>query len=349
MDHRVIVRRIRLFRFSLPLRRSIRVGRRTIARRDGVLLQLEDETGRYGYGEAAPLPGLHPETPEACVRELREIRARLIGQSFESASDLEKWASALHPASRFALDAALTQLMFALNSSGKNRVAVNALITGKGDEMLAQAQKAVAEGYRSLKIKVGRDSLEEELKMIRAILRETPSAVKLRLDANRSWTPDQAQSLEVLPAERIDYVEEPLQNLSGLEAFYRRTGLAIALDESLRTPEAERYLTFDGVKALVLKPTVLGGFSSVQKWAHLGQEKGKMLVLSDTFSSGIGVHTLGFWAILLHLQKNAHGLDTYRFLAEDVLTSPLRFFAGELWVGLPLSKAQIDWEKMEEL
>ncbi len=344
----MIIRRIRLFRFSLPLRHSIRVGGRTISRRDGVLLQLEDDAGHCGYGEAAPLPGLHSETLETCVRELAEIKERLIGQRFKIESDPEKWGSALSPASRFALDAALTQLIFTQNYSSENRVAVNALITGKGNEMLAQAQKAVADGYRSLKIKVGRASVEEELKMILAILRETPPAVKLRLDANRSWTPDQAESLSVLPAERIEYVEEPLQNLSGLEAFYLRTGLAIALDESLRTPEAARYLAFEGVKALVLKPTVLGGFSPVQKWAHLGREKGKMLILSDTFSSGIGVHTLGFWAILLHLQKTAHGLDTYRFLAEDVLTSPLRFSAGELWMS-PVSSTQINWEKMEEL
>ncbi len=343
------IRRIRLFRFSLPLRHTIRVGEKTISRRDGVLLLLEDERGRFAFGEATPLPGLHSETLETCVRELAAIKERLMGQRFESEPDLEKWGSALSPASRFALDAALTQLIFTQNYSSENRVAVNALITGKGNEMLAQAQKAVANGYRSLKIKVGRDPLEKELKMILAILRETPPAVKLRLDANRSWTPDQAESLRVLPAERIEYVEEPLQNLSALEAFYQRTGLSIALDESLRTPEAVRYLTFEGVKALVLKPTVLGGFSSVQKWAHLAREKGKMLVLSDTFSSGIGVHTLGFWAILLHLQKDAHGLDTYRFLAEDVLTSPLRFSAGELCMETPISRTQINWEKLEEL
>ena len=62
--------RWRLYRYRLPLVRSLTTGAEDGVRQ-GLVLALTDPEGFTGYGEAAPLPGLHTQT-------LSEVTAALI-------------------------------------------------------------------------------------------------------------------------------------------------------------------------------------------------------------------------------------------------------------------------------
>lgn len=83
----------------------------------------------------------------------------------------------------------------------------------------------------------------------------------------------------------------------------------------------------------MIKPSVIGGFeeaSSVARWAHQHE---KMAVISSCFESSISLATYVQFAYCIEQRqlmcsvKNkefpvvAHGLGTYRWLAEDVLTA----------------------------
>ena len=57
----------------------------------------------------------------------------------------------------------------------------------------------------------------------------------------------------------LDYIEEPLKDKTQLAAFARSSHVPLALDETLREPEAERYCKFADV--YVLKPTLSGGMT----------------------------------------------------------------------------------------
>lgn len=349
------IRDVRFFRFTLPLKEPLLIGANRITQREGWLLQLTSENGFSAFGEASPLPGLHRETPAQCANELLTVKKMLLQlPSFEQADQTEflnrlREHLSLSPSMWFALDSALLSL------AGRFRkqdfpdqipeVKVNALLTGETKTWPEQANEAINKGFHSLKIKVGRHDLSEELLALKKLLRTLPENVLLRLDANRSWTLKEATRLAALPAERIEYIEEPLQNPDDIPQFYRQTGIAVALDETLREAQAEPLLAQSAVNAIVLKPSILGGWLPTVQWAQTAKAHNKTIIISDTFSSGVGLQILADWIVRLGATQTAHGLDTYRFLADDVLKAPLEFSNGALQIR-PIRPQDVDWSKV---
>lgn len=87
----------------------------------------------------------------------------------------------------------------------------------------------------------------------------------------------------------------------------------------------------------VIKPSVIGGFESAAMIARWAQDQGKMAVVSAAFESGLGLSAYIQFSCYLELQhadicevmnkepavRVAHGLGTYRWLQEDVISEPL--------------------------
>ena len=348
------IRDVRWYRFTLPLKEPLFIGANRITQREGWLLQLSAENGLTAFGEAAPLPGLHNETLMQCADEFRAIKQKLLALANFKAEEITRTLKSLRnrlslsPSVWFALDGALISLSERPKQDVTNRrakVNVNALLSGNAETWATQATEAVAEGFRSLKIKVGRQDLSKELSALKALLRTLPENVSLRLDANRSRTLKEAIRLAALPAERIEYIEEPLQNPNDIPQFFRQTGIAVALDETLREAQAKQLLTQPAVKAMVLKPSILGGWLPTVQWAQTAKTHNKTIVISDTFSSGVGLQILTDWIARLEITQTAHGLDTYRSLADDVLGRPLEFSNGALQIR-PIGPQDVDWSKV---
>lgn len=88
----------------------------------------------------------------------------------------------------------------------------------------------------------------------------------------------------------------------------------------------------------VIKPSVVGGFENAAIIAQWAQQHQKMAVVSSAFESSLGLSAYIQFSCYLN-QKNseictmmkyplassiAHGLGTYRWLKEDVTTTPLK-------------------------
>lgn len=97
---------------------------------------------------------------------------------------------------------------------------LNALLTAPDVSTLrAEAEQRYREGYRCFKLKVGQGRLSDDLLRIEALL-GLGDALRLRLDANRSWSLVETQTLmAALPPARIEYLEEPLADLSDYPAL----------------------------------------------------------------------------------------------------------------------------------
>lgn len=360
----LILESVRLHHFTLPLKRSFNVANASVATRQGVLLTVTTDSALTASGEASPLPGLHSETIGTVVTELKKFKQQFTGRTLIDSPRNVKEAlqNVLNdfpasPSVRFAVETLFVGLWAQqagksvaqyLSNTSRQNVRLNALLWGELQTMLQQSAEFVALGFRSLKIKVGRHAPQDELAQLKRLLQVLPPSVQIRLDANRLWTLEQAKTLQSLPRERIEYVEEALQNPNDIPAFYQATGLPVALDESLKSPEAHTLLNLEGVKALVLKPTVLGAIQTLQ-WAQLAQKHRQKIIISDTFSSGIGINNLAHWAAALNY-RTAHGLHTYALLTDDVLNPRLTLKQGRLKL---LSDKEIyeriQWSKLSEL
>ncbi|HET7504425.1 MAG TPA: mandelate racemase/muconate lactonizing enzyme family protein [Kofleriaceae bacterium] len=288
--------------------------------RAAVLLEVRGDRGGVGLGEAAPLPGMSPDTLADAEHALAALARRAPFEVADRdaasaiAADLAgPRASTASPAARFAIETAL------LDALARERgISLAALLTGHADATASSpghasrgasvplaavvddpdaARAALAAGIRCLKIKLAAD---DDPDRVRAIAAVAPGA-RLRIDANRSWSRvEVAARLAALADLPIDYVEEPC-----LDAHQLLTGplaCRLALDESLAAlapDELDAALHSPRLAAVVLKPTLLGGLSVALALAARARSAGVSAVASHGLEGPVGTAACAELALAL--------------------------------------------------
>lgn len=105
------------------------------------------------------------------------------------------------------------------------------------DEAVTRAARYAAEGFGEIKIRLGVEPPEAEAERVRAIRAAVGGEVRLAVDANGTWSADEAVlRLSLLDGLAIDYVEQPTApgDWAALAEVHARTGLAVMADEGLR-------------------------------------------------------------------------------------------------------------------
>jgi o-succinylbenzoate synthase len=287
----------RLTPLRLELVRPLKTARATYTAREGFLVQLVDEEGRVGQGEAMPLPEFGTEPLDTCEQVIRSrlqvLRDQVLDDSLdtvEAAVVVSRWPEA--PAAAHAVELALLDLLAQqrgiplcqlLSSTARSEIQVNALLTAEGPrELSEQARQAVAEGYRTLKLKVAGRPLEEDVARVQAVREAAGPEVKIRVDANGGWSEQEAfQSLERLGRYGLELCEQPVaaDDLQALKRLQRRVQVPLAADEALSVPGAIPMLleTAGGspaVRVFVLKPMVIGGLLPTLRRARQAERHG---------------------------------------------------------------------------
>ncbi len=299
--------------YAVPLVCPLELAGEEMTERTGWLVELTDGNGNTGWGEIAPLPGMSSAEEMAVMAEWG-------GERVEGGS--------VTPSVRCGLDMALFNLgdpdLLPKPLSDlkplRDNISINALLIGTIEDMIKQERAAAREGYDTVKLKVGRLDPADEVKLLHTINAHASDEVRFRLDANRAWTPDAADRyLSVLTEMNVEYVEEPFAEARASLAWSQGTGVPIALDESLRYMEPSALRAFAGLRAVILKPTLLGGFGRCLEFAEVAREIGAYPVVSAMMETGVGTVSLARFAACLSDEDVAAGLDTYRWLASDVL------------------------------
>ncbi|MEO7035620.1 MAG: o-succinylbenzoate synthase [Polyangiaceae bacterium] len=296
--------------------------------RGACVITLTGDDGSTGSGEASPLPGFSPETLSDCRGALGAVDANALpprlglGQSLlEGLASATRGLPAGVPAARSALECALLglwsraagkpawDLIRAPNQGAPAALRVAALLQGEPEAACEQAHEAHARGVRCFKFKIGRvDALERELAAVRQLRVELGPQVQLRLDANQSFSAEQARAhLARFAPYGIEYIEEPcapdeLMRLGKL-------ALPLALDESLSAHSPSGPL--HGVRAVVLKPGLLGGISACFAWAEVARRGRAEVILSHTFDGPLGLMLSAALALGIGSNVAAHGLDLH--------------------------------------
>ncbi len=228
---------------------GIATGAQAVA--NNVLVRVILEDGSLGIGEAAPFPAVNGETQTDALFAAQHVSAELIGQESETwprlAALLKRrignTPSACCAIESAILDAHTRSLGVSLwrYFGGRERELETdiTVVTGSADQSQNAAARAVRQGFRVLKVKVGGTSSAEDTERVFAIARAAPHA-DLILDANASMSSEQAiafiQGLDELRA-RLLLFEQPTppDDFVGLARVEQRTGLKVAADESARS------------------------------------------------------------------------------------------------------------------
>jgi o-succinylbenzoate synthase len=345
--------------YVLPFTKPFRTSHGTLRERRGWVVWVADEEGRWGVGEAAPLKGFGMETHEAAGRVLRGWSETLPGREVDvrppSAGDVPAAFGLAGdapdaPAARHGLELALLDLAARraarplaayLHPSADGEVAVNAVLgAASPEETVREAAALVAEGYGTLKLKVGADTAGEDQERLRAVRCAVGSAVCLRIDGNASWSKKAALPLlERLAPLDIEYAEQPLpaDDIKGMAELARLSPIPLAADESVLSLEnARSVLGENAAQVLVLKPMALGGILTTLAVARLAEQHGVRVVITTMLDGafarmGAACAAAALGGVLAGGGAGvAHGLATGGLLAEDLVPAPPLPHAGRL-------------------
>ncbi|HEG44655.1 MAG TPA: o-succinylbenzoate synthase [Phycisphaerales bacterium] len=327
--------------YDLPLARPITIKGNTITRRKGAVLILRSEERFVGYGEAAPLEGLHPESLDEVICQLSDLKSKIVGLDvgdgvfdFTGAFD-ELLPKGLSGSVRLAVEMAMWDMYGqgkdAFAGMEKKNVLVNSLLVPGGGSIVSDAAKLVDAGYKSIKVKVGRGDVAKDIEMIRELKNAVEEKAALRLDANRSWDIGQAVAFcREVGTDGIEYVEEPVGDIKDHGAFFEQTGLPIALDETLVECGCDIGNDLSHVGAFILKPSLLGGFDRTAEFIRFAKENGIKPVISCTFQSSLTLCSFALFAAKMGLSDIAHGIGTFEWLGDDLLVDPVSVTNGSI-------------------
>lgn len=269
--------------YQRPLLRPLQTHHGLWEIREGIIIRLEAEDGRIGWGEIAPLPEFGSETLSAAI---------LFCQSLENPLSINSIFSIPEqfPACQFAFESALEDLSIENQSRELEPKKYSYLLpTGAAvfpclDDILAANQT------NTYKWKIAVNSLPEELTLFEKLITRLPRGIKLRLDANGGLSIAESRIwLKIADESKIiEFIEQPLPPSQWLEMLQLSQDFTtgIALDESvanLRQIEECYQRGWRGI--FVIKPAITG---SIQGLRNLWEKYPLDLVFSSVLETNIG-------------------------------------------------------------
>jgi len=221
-------------------------------------------------------------------------------------------------------------------------------------ETLEEFNQFTKMGFKSIKIKVG-ESLDKDLKKLKQIEEFAPSEIKIRIDANQGWTPEEArEAIKKLNKMNLnlELIEQPVpkDQYEKVGELRKLTDIPIILDESVHTADdvlkVAKYT--DGVN---MKPTKAGDILEISYGYHMASDLDLRKMIGCSTESNIGITSSTYIAATLGVEFVDLDSD---ILQEDTLKSKVtriedgcRILPTEKGLGVRLDF--IEFKKFEKI
>jgi len=315
-----------------------------------VFLQLRTSDGVYGYGEAAVATHITGETVATTLANLQAAAAALRGRRIEAPEEVcREFSPAFegNHAGLAALEMALLDLssrmqgvpfyrLFAPTAAQELLLSFSTDITiviGSLDEARTAARQFAGWGFKSFKIKIGRDE-QLDLSRILAVREIAPDSL-LILDANMGFSADRMLAfmdrLDTFGA-RPALLEQPVpkHDWDGLAAITRAlagSGTLVCADESVGSlADARRAIDSGAVSAINVK-FMKSGILEGAEIARLASSQGIRLMLGAMMESALAITASAHFAAGLGC-FDFMDLDTTFFLKGELAHSPYLDISG---------------------
>jgi muconate cycloisomerase len=321
--------------------------------------------GRY-YGES----------PELTVTVVRDILGPVVVG--EDPFDIERLNAAMdvaikgYPYAKTAIDMALHDIKGKalgvpvyqlLGGLSRERVPIaHSLGIMDVGQACGEAEEAVAEGIRTIKLKVGRDPAYD-VAIVREIRRVVGSEVDIVVDANQGWPTPKAAIRVIRQMEEfgVRYVEQPVDGLTGMARVAQAVDTPIMADESAWTAVDVLEIVERGAADMIsMYTTKPGGLHKAKKLAAVAEAAGLPLNVNGSHETGVGnaanlhlvastaaVTEAGVFPVTTVMGQEPTKMAG-RMYEDDIVTESFRYEDGALIVpSAPGLGVELDPEKIE--
>lgn len=265
---------------SARLKEPITISLGTIEHSMSAIVEIETDEGINGYGEGSPGILITGETLKGTTECIQLFEKQLIGVDpldIEKIHSIMNATAALAPSAKTAIDIACYDLfgkkanlpVYKLLGGFDSCVKTDMTIGIDASEIMAEKAKiAVAQGFDTLKVKVG-TGFATDIARIKTIREAVGSEINIRLDANQGWNPKEAvNTINHLAQYGIELVEQPVayHDIEGLTYVTTNVGTPIMSDEScFNSKDALRLIKARAVDFVNIKLMKCGGIHEALK------------------------------------------------------------------------------------
>jgi o-succinylbenzoate synthase len=298
------VERVDLYLVKLPLVRPFTTSSHTKDHLEHIIVRLRSGDGAEGWGECASPsdPFYCAETVETCWHIMRDFLApALLSQRWDAPADVAALWQKVR-GNNFA-KAGIEMACWDLAARARGISVARAL---GGDEarpfiesgislgieptpaaLIEQIERAVAQGYRRMKMKIGPG---HDIAYVEAVRARFPE-VALMVDANSAYTLADAPLLRELDNYRLMMIEQPLgdDDIVDHARLQAQLQTPICLDESIHTADdARKALEIDAGRIINIKVSRLGGLGEAKKTHDLCRARGIPVWCGGMHEFGVG-------------------------------------------------------------
>lgn len=281
---------------DLKLKHTFQIARETRNVQNNVVVQLKDEEGIIGFGEAAPTRffGEDVNSVTKVLEQSGDLLTNADPFQIENITLLLKNKFPKDAAARAALDIALhdmigKKLNIPLHKFlGLNRHEAKTTSFTIGIDTVEKMCKKVEEAkdFPVFKIKVGFKDDIEILKEIRKITRAV-----FRVDANTGWTPDEAiKKLNLMEELGVELVEQPFPvgSIEELKKVRRHAKIPIFIDEDIR--DSKDIPAFSGVvDGINIKLMKCGGIREALRMIYTARAHDLKIMIGCNIESSVSI------------------------------------------------------------
>ena len=330
----MIIKQITLRRLNLPLIAPYRLSYRTFHTFEPYLIEIMGRDGRIAYGDAHIAPGSSNETRKGGWNYLKQRLCKLPGLTLDAAKAL---MLADFEQSKVATTSVVTAIESLedtpiLHLAKPVKLPLLAPIDALSRKNIEQeVETAISSGYKTLKIKVGKD-VDADIKRLGFIQSDVAGRAVLRIDANRAYSRSQAMRfVQKINPEGVVLFEQPCEADAWDDnaAIAAISNIPIMLDEPICSlHDIERAAAMPGVAFCKVKLKRFGGLERLATGIRHIQSHGMTAILGD----GLGSDLHGWFEATVAAQTlNTVGeFNGFLKMAGRLLKDPLPFSNGTI-------------------
>jgi o-succinylbenzoate synthase len=285
----VFIKDIEIGEIFIPLARPFKTALRTVENVEDIAIKIITDTDLVGFGEAPPTAVITGDTKGSIITAIRDfIKPALIGMEIDNLDGIFRKLNTCitkNTSAKAAVDMAIYDLyakqynapLYKLLGGNKKEVETDITISVNPiPEMVADSMDAISNGYKILKVKVGKEGLKD-VERIASIRQAIGPNIKIRVDANQGW--NAKQSVQIITAMEdkgldIELVEQPVpaHDFKGMQYVTSRVATPILADESVFSAEDAIHLIEERAADLInIKLMKTGGIYNALKICDIAE------------------------------------------------------------------------------